>query len=307
MPHRFSRLSTAAVGILLAPLAVLVPAAAHAAPVGQRPPHDKPCSAGLIALTFDDGPARAVTPVLVRTLLTQKVPATFFMVGSRIASAPAVAQLVQRSGFQIGNHTWDHAALTTLSDSAVRHELRSTRREMATDHLVPGDLMRPPYGAINPRVRQDIRGLGLVPVLWTIDSRDWAGGGARQIAGRVLSALRPHRDNIVLQHDGVRNSPASVAAVPEIVRDARRRGYCFTHLGAHGGVVDDGGKPDPTLPVPGTEGPPSARPETAFDPSLVPLPRAAWFVMPVIEQGFATGDTFRILFGSPSGLVVPRS
>src|SRR5689334_10465383 len=49
----------------------------------------KDCRAGLIALTFDDGPSASVTPTLLRTLTALRVPATFFMVGERVHSAPA--------------------------------------------------------------------------------------------------------------------------------------------------------------------------------------------------------------------------
>ncbi|MCZ4498833.1 MAG: polysaccharide deacetylase, partial [Marmoricola sp.] len=90
----------------------------------------KACSKGLVALTFDDGPSRTVTPGLVRSLLRLQVPATFFLVGSRIKSAPAAGRLVQRSGFGIGNHTWSHPQLTRLSDAAVKGQLRRTRGAM---------------------------------------------------------------------------------------------------------------------------------------------------------------------------------
>ncbi|MCW2787627.1 MAG: polysaccharide deacetylase, partial [Marmoricola sp.] len=221
------------------------------------------CPAGLVALTFDDGPAATVTPVLVHELLHLEVPATFFMVGSRIATAPAAARLVQRSGFTIGNHTWNHPELTALGDPAVRRQLRMTRREMRAVGITPSTLMRPPYGAVNHRILTDVRRLALVPVLWTVDSEDWAGGNARQIASRILGALRRHQTNIVLQHDGVTNSPASVAAVPRVVRIARRRGFCFTGLGSRGRpVVPVRSRPDPVGPpaVTGTTtGPASLR------------------------------------------------
>jgi peptidoglycan/xylan/chitin deacetylase (PgdA/CDA1 family) len=105
---------------------------------------------------------------------------------------------------------------------------------MRASGLHPSHLMRPPYGAIDARVRRVVHGLGLVPVLWDVDPRDWAGGSARTIARRVLAGLRPHLRNIVLQHDGVQNSPATIAAVPRIVRVARSRGYCFVALDEHG-------------------------------------------------------------------------
>src|SRR5690606_22952811 len=75
-----------------------------AAPVELAKPA-KACRAGLVALTFDDGPSPAITPRLVRILQKYKVPATFFMVGSRVNASPKTARLVQRSGFLIGNHS----------------------------------------------------------------------------------------------------------------------------------------------------------------------------------------------------------
>jgi peptidoglycan/xylan/chitin deacetylase (PgdA/CDA1 family) len=194
------------------------------------------CSAGLIALTFDDGPNPAVTPQLVSTLLKLNVPATFFMIGAHVEAHPTLARLVQSKGFTIGNHTWNHPMLTHLSNPEIRDQLRATSSAFARHYVKPSRLMRPPYGDINDRVRAVVHDLGMIPVLWTNDSRDWAGGDSVTIAHRILGALRPHATNLVLQHDGVNNSPASLAAVPIVVRRARERGYCFTRLNATGGV-----------------------------------------------------------------------
>ncbi len=200
-----------------------------------------PCSRGLVALTFDDGPATTVTPRLVKLLGQLDVKATFFMVGSRLRTAPREGRMVASAGHVIANHSWSHADLTRLSDSSIRSQLATTRQEMRRAGLTPSRLMRPPYGAINARVNRVVRGEGYVPVLWTIDTKDYAGGTSSQIAERVLSRLRPHKGNIVLQHDGVRRSPTSVEAVPKIVRGARARGYCFATLNSSG---------QPAAPVP---------------------------------------------------------
>lgn len=298
----------------------------------------RPCSAGLIALTFDDGPSAPQTPRLVRILLARHLPATFFMVGSRIRSAPAVAQLVHRSGFGIGNHTWSHPLLTDLSDLAVRKQLIATAREMRRVGIAPGTLMRPPYGGINARVRRDITGLGLVPVLWTIDSRDWAGGGPAEIAGRILAQLRPHATNIVLQHDGVNNSPNSISAVPLVYAAARRRGYCFGSLDDHGRVlapvpqvsaeVVNGAEAGPTavrvllkLDQPTTRlvglrirtlGL-SATPGTDFVPvstriGWAPGTLGRWVRIPVLPDSRADPtESFRIVLDGPGRLTIPVS
>ena len=224
---------------LLAAAAVL---ACVLAPSGVADAAATPCSAGLVALTFDDGPAGGVTPRLVRMLIDRRVPATFFMVGARVDRDPDDARLVARSHFVVGNHTWTHTALTKLTDAGIRSELSRTRTELRSHGITPSRLMRPPYGATSARVNHVIRSMGLVPVLWTIDTRDWESGSASDIAHRVLSRLKPRATNIVLQHDGVRRSPTSIQAVPEIVREARVRGYCFAALGPDG-------KPAPPVPL----------------------------------------------------------
>lgn len=293
MPRITRALATALV--LAVALCALVP------PGPARAAHKKPCSKGMIALTFDDGPSPTVTPHLVRTLLELKVPATFFMVGSRVQASPVTARLVMKSGFQIGNHTWSHPELTTLSDTAVVQQLKSTAKAFRDHYVTASRLMRPPYGDINDRVRRDVKKLGLHPVLWTNDSRDWAGGTSMQIAHRILVALRPNGTNLVLQHDGVENSPNSVGAVPIVVRAARSRGYCFTNLTRVGTVATT-----KSFPVPQSRRAAAARRaerraeqrRRATSVFMVGVPGRP--VRPVASP------LFRVLFALESGPVVPK-
>jgi peptidoglycan/xylan/chitin deacetylase (PgdA/CDA1 family) len=187
-----------------------------------------------VALTFDDGPAPGTTERLVHTLTRLGVPATFFMVGQRIVGAGSTVRTVVNAGFAIGDHTWAHVDLALQSPAAERSALLRTLRALHRDGVRTGHLMRPPYGALDRTARHTIRRLGLVPVLWTIDSLDWQSGTSAQIAHRILSALRPGPDNVVLQHDGVDRSPISIRAVPRVVRVARQRGYCFVGLDGRG-------------------------------------------------------------------------
>lgn len=229
-----------AVGSVPAPTPV-PPAAAqvHLDPPGRAP---VACRAGLVALTFDDGPSAGRTDRLLAQLRALHVPATFFVVGHRAKQRPDLVRRIQQEGHTVANHSWSHPQLTHLDDAQVRRQLRWTRAQLRAAGVEPSRLMRPPYGDINRRVRGVVRAEGMVPVLWTADSRDWTGGNPAQIAHRVLRQLRPHQPNIVLQHDGVDNSWASVKAVPQIVRVARAKGYCFAAL-------DDRGRPTPPVPV----------------------------------------------------------
>ena len=212
--------------LLTAPPTGVGPAAAAAGSAAA-------CPSGYVALTFDDGPSAENTPRLVRILKRVHAPATFFMVGQQVAAAPDAARLVGKSGFLVGNHSYRHQNMTTQTRAQIRSTLRATERRLRAAGLHPSDLMRPPFGDIDRRVRRAVRSVGLVPVLWDVDSHDWSGGSRKAIARRVLAGLRPNRSNIVLQHDGAAGSPASIAAVPRVVRVARDRGYCFVALDAH--------------------------------------------------------------------------
>ncbi|WP_296604158.1 polysaccharide deacetylase family protein [Nocardioides sp.] len=225
---------------VLAGMVALVSAPAQGAAGDHRPA--RPCSRGLVALTFDDGPSPTVTPRMVRLLTRLEVPATFFMVGTRVESYPELARRVSEAGFTIGSHTWAHTDLTQQTDREIRSALRRTRHALVEAGVPAPTLARPPYGAIDDRVRGVLSAAGYTPVLWTIDSRDWDDGTPRQIADRVLAAVHPHRADVVLQHDGVARSPLTLRALPREISVLRKRGFCFASLGPDG-------RPTPPVPV----------------------------------------------------------
>jgi peptidoglycan/xylan/chitin deacetylase (PgdA/CDA1 family) len=192
------------------------------------------CPSGYIALTFDDGPS-PITPRFISYLTSQHVPATFFIVGSRMAYQVPIVRAEQRAGFAIGNHSWSHADLQRLSDAGIEQEIRSTAMQFRRFGIKPTNLVRPPYGAIDQRVDQVLTSMHMHPFQWTIDSEDWLSGDPKTIAGRVIAAVRPHHVNVVLMHDGLSGavhgrvaSEQTIGAVPIVVAWARQHGYCFT-------------------------------------------------------------------------------
>lgn len=191
------------------------------------------CPAGRVVLTFDDGPSPSVTLDLIALLTEKRVPATFFMVGSRVAQYPEVARAVAEAGFTIGNHSYNHENLSTLSRKEIRSTLRRTREALheAGVHRI-SEFVRPPYGATNDRVRTVLRNSGKVLALWNVDSRDWDDRTAAQIRDSVLEQVRARgrTTSVVLHHDGVANSPATLAALPGEIRTLRSEGYCFVPL-----------------------------------------------------------------------------
>ncbi len=150
-----------------------------------------------VAFTFDDGPG-PYTKLAVRILSAAHVPATFFLVGRNLAPFRSSLTAEERIG-ALGDHTWTHPDLGLLAPSAVASQIAATKGaiERASGRTVR--LFRPPYGVRDATVDATARRLGLVEVLWTVDSADSLGADYAQIAHNVLAGLRPGA--IILMHE----------------------------------------------------------------------------------------------------------
>jgi len=125
-----------------------------------------------IALTFDDGPTPGVTDRILDELQKRKLHATFFMIGQRIAAAPDLARCVLAEGHEVGNHTFTHPKLTTLSDQQADAEIQKTQDIMAEVLNHRPAWFRPPYGALRQDQAAMLASRGLGIVLWSVDSKD---------------------------------------------------------------------------------------------------------------------------------------
>lgn len=173
---------------------------------------------GHYALTFDDGPCDGSTDALLQALDAVGAVATMFNLGSRAHRHPTLVRDQVAAGHSVGNHTRSHFRLPLLSDDEVRRELASTQRtvQVLTGRLPT--LFRPPYGDTDERVAAAASEHGLTEVLWTVDSRDWAGASADEI---VAAAQTLEPGGVLLLHDGY---DTTIEAVPRIVTTLAQRG-----------------------------------------------------------------------------------
>jgi peptidoglycan/xylan/chitin deacetylase (PgdA/CDA1 family) len=169
-----------------------------------------------LALTFDDGPYPETTPALPAAL--GDAPATFFLWGEHAAAHPSLVRAIAAAGHVIGNHTWTHPRLTGLDAGARGQEVRRTQDLLAELTGTRPVLFRPPYGDTGPAVAETLAAHGLTEVLWTVDTRDWAGASADEV---VAAAARAEPGGVVLMHEG---RPATVEAVPRILAALAARG-----------------------------------------------------------------------------------
>lgn len=175
--------------------------------------------AGTVYLTFDDGPSYTYTPRILSVLRKYGVRAVFFEVGQNITWYPSITRSLRSYGNLIGNHTWNHPNLTTLSTYWVNWQLN--KMESALGYRPR--CVRPPYGATNYRIQSIIAARGQRHILWTVDPSDWARPGTWTIVNRVLYYVRD--GSRILLHDGGGDRSQTVAALDLLIPRLRARGF----------------------------------------------------------------------------------
>lgn len=181
-----------------------------------------------IALTFDDGPNPMYTAQILAILQQYGVQATFFVIGSEAAAHPELVQQESQQSHIVGNHTWTHPNLTTLSPADIRAQLQSASNEIEAATNQAPSLMRPPGGNFNSEVQSIAASLGLSTILWNVDPRDWSRPGTDKIIQTVLNTT--HNGSIILLHDGGGDRSQTVAALPTIITSLEQRGFQFVTI-----------------------------------------------------------------------------
>lgn len=141
--------------------------------------------------------------------------ATFFVIGGQIEARAATLRRAYDEGHAIGNHTWDHPRLPSLSERAIRDQLARTSAAIAATIGREPDLFRPPFGDTDATVERVAAELGMRQILWDVDTEDWQEPGT----DAVLCQLRAAAPGaVVLLHDGGGDRSATVAAVARYLR-----------------------------------------------------------------------------------------
>ena len=167
----------------------------------------------MIALTFDDGPS-AYTGMILDILKANDSKATFFVLGCNVSRYPDTLRRIADEGSEIGNHSFDHSRLTTLSKEGLDYQINNTQAEIFRITGRRPVLYRPPYGQYNSFVTQNIN---MAAVLWNVDPEDWKHNDVPMIISGVLDKARDGR--IVVMHDTNYNTARAMATViPALVK-----------------------------------------------------------------------------------------
>jgi peptidoglycan/xylan/chitin deacetylase (PgdA/CDA1 family) len=177
-----------------------------------------------IAWTVDDGIDSAVVEAYARFAALTGTRLTFFLNGvnrSWTEHADLLRPLVRTGQVQLGNHTWNHPALTALSDSAIEEQLQRNHEFIASTYGVDArPYYRPPFGYHDRRVDAAAARVGYTtPVLWYGTLADSGALSANRIVANGRRWFLPA--HLVIGHA---NHPGTIGALPRLHRILEQRG-----------------------------------------------------------------------------------
>ncbi|WP_240418611.1 polysaccharide deacetylase family protein [Paenibacillus periandrae] len=170
------------------------------------------------ALTFDDVPDTTFTAQILDILNKYGVKATFFVVGNRAEAHPEMIRRIQDEGHIIGSHSYTHPNLSKTSDAQFRDEIHRTEEVLARITGAKPKLFRPPYGNVTESQILWLASQQYHIINWNVDSLDWKGLSADQVADNVLGHVVPGA--VILQHGAGgegENLAGTVQALPRII------------------------------------------------------------------------------------------
>lgn len=157
----------------------------------------------IVALTLDDAPSGETAKIL-DVLKTYGAKATFFIIGSQVASHPEILKRIHDEGHEVGNHAWADEPSIKLPLSELKKQIKEVdallppNPSLTYKHGAP-KYFRPGSGLFNSKLVAMVNGLHHRVVLGSIFPFDPQIHSAKINAAHVLSMVKP--GGIIIMHD----------------------------------------------------------------------------------------------------------
>jgi peptidoglycan-N-acetylmuramic acid deacetylase len=182
-----------------------------------------------IYLTFDNGYENGYTAQILDVLKRESVPATFFVTGHYLETAPDLVKRMATEGHIVGNHSWSHPDLTKSSDGQIVEELEKVRKK--TEEITGNKNMkylRPPRGVFSDRTLAIAKQQGYTHAFWSLAYVDWNTDqqrGGQYAYDNIMKQMHPGA--VILLHTV---SKDNADALERVIQDAKKEGYTFKSL-----------------------------------------------------------------------------
>src|SRR5215475_6168336 len=184
-----------------------------------------------VVLTFDDGPLPPYTDIILDTLASQCVKATYFLVGQMAHANPSVVRRIHNDGHTIGTHSEHHPNFQRLSMRRLEREVDGGINSVTAaldDAKALSPFFRIPYLGRTNAIERFLEGKRLVTWSADVDTNDWwRGSSPAAIVKRTMLRLNAKGRGIILMHDIHR---ATAMALPILLKELKANGYNVVHV-----------------------------------------------------------------------------
>lgn len=184
----------------------------------------------VLYLTFDCGYENGNTEPILDALKKHDAKGTFFVVGHFLETAPEMVQRMVDEGHAVGNHTYHHLDMPTISEMEKFQEemdgVADKFEEITGTKLSP--YYRPPQGKCNENNLKMAQELGYCTIFWSLAHVDWnqdSQPGYDESIQKLTS--RVHPGAIVLLHN---TSKTNGEILDELLTKWEEMGYSFRPL-----------------------------------------------------------------------------
>ena len=181
-----------------------------------------------IYLTFDEGYENGYTSKILDSLKEKKVPAVFFVTYDYAKRNHDLVQRMIREGHTIGNHSYTHPSMPTLSLSKASGEITKMHSYVKENFNYTMTLFRPPMGEFSERTLALAQSLKYKSVFWSFAYVDWNPKkqmGTDKAYKKVVGSL--HNGAIYLLH-AVSKDNAEILG--SFIDKAKEEGFEFAKL-----------------------------------------------------------------------------
>lgn len=183
-----------------------------------------------IYLTFDCGYENGNTEPILDALKKHNAKATFFVVGHYLESAPDIVKRMTEEGHAVGNHTYHHPDMSSISEMAsFQKEIDDTA---SLYQSITGKEMikyyRPPQGKYSTENLKMAKELGYHTFFWSLAYVDWNVDNQPtkdEAFDKLLTRIHPGA--IVLLHS---TSKTNGEILDELLTKWEEMGYTFAPL-----------------------------------------------------------------------------
>ncbi len=184
----------------------------------------------VLYLTFDCGYENGNTEPILDALQKHNVQATFFVVGHFLETAPDLVKRMVEDGHAVGNHTYHHPDMSTISDQAAfqkeMDDVANLFQEITGKELSP--FYRPPQGKCNVENLKQAQEMGYYTIFWSLAYVDWDQNSqpSHEEAFDKLTS-RVHPGAVVLLHN---TSQTNGEILDELLTKWEGMGYTYKSL-----------------------------------------------------------------------------